>query len=363
MRRSLIAIVIVIVALAAAAGTACAQVIHGDVMDARTHAPVLGAFVVVYDSAGTRVAGVVADDSGRFAIRLAAPGHYRIRAERIGYSSTPPVLVALAAGATAVAHLYAPSVAVVLPTVAVLAESKCVVGPAEGEETAALWAEARKALYATELGASGAIYAVRRWFWRDLDGTSLIVRHDSARVDTVLLARPWATPVTPEQLARDGYAINKEGDSLAAPDAIVLLSEAFARTHCFHLRRDPEKAPGLIGLAFDPAKKRHEPEVSGVIWLDSATANLRYVEFRHTNLFPEVSPLRYGGRMDFEQLPSGEWVVRRWRIRLPVLGSSVMGPDGTADARNMGGSRHVALFRENGGELLSAMVVHAVPPP
>ena len=358
--RSLRAIVVAL-ALAASVRGARAQVIRGDVTDAGSHLPLPGALVVVYDSAGARVNGALADDSGRFAIRLDAPGRYRIDAERIGYRSAAPTVISVAAGETFIAHLSAPSVAVVLPTVAVVSSSRCVVGPAEGEETAALWSEARKALYSTELGSSGSILAVRRWFWRVLDGYSLVVRRDSARVDTVLAQRPWATPVSPEQLARDGYAINKEGDSLAAPDAIVLLSDAFARTHCFHLYRDPEKAPGLIGIAFDPALKRHVPDVTGVIWLDSASAKLRYVEFRHTNLFPEVSPLKYGGRMDFDQLPSGAWVVTRWRIRLPVLGSGMIGSDGTADARSMGG-RRVVIYRENGGEILSATVVRTVPP-
>jgi len=301
----------------------------------------------VYDSAGARRAGAITDDSGRFAIRLDAPGRYQLRAERIGYASLAPRPVEVAPGVTVVEHLSAPSVAVTLPTVAVLSNSKCVVGSDEGDVTAALWTEARKALYATELGESGTIFAVRHWYWRELNGPTYSVLREKNRTDTVLLDHPWASPVTPEQLASDGYAIDKNGDSLVGPDAIVLLSDAFARTHCFSLFRDPEKAAGLIGIAFTPALKRHVPDVTGVLWLDSASAKLRYVTFRHTNLFPEVSPTKYGGRMDFEELPSGAWIVRRWYIRIPVFGSG----------------RRVAVWDQTGGELLSATVVRVVPPP
>ncbi len=152
----------------------------------------------------------------------------------------------------------------------------------------------------------------------------------------------------------------ESGDTVfAVPDANVLLSDAFARTHCFRVRHDSLDTdhPGLVGLTFEPALKRSAPDVTGTLWLDSATAALRYMEFRHTNLFAEVSPRRYGGRMDFELLPGGVWVVRKWSVRMPIMSSGNLNSAGMGDARYITGGHHVAYYHEDGGSLLSATVV------
>ncbi len=355
----------------ALAPAAAAQVVHGDVTDASTHAPILGAIVIVTDTSGARVAGAITDDSGRFSLRLGAAGNYRLRAERIGYAANKFDTISIAAGASLIAHLSATSVAVILPTVFVSAESRCVIRPTEGAETAIVWEEARKALDATEIAIDGkTVFAVRKRYTRDLDGTSLSIRKEQTLVDSVMLEHPWQTAVSPEDLARHGYRVMyagaplpgflQPGDSvLAVPDADVLLSDAFARTHCFRVRHDStdDEHPGLIGLMFTPVIKRSAPDVTGTLWLDSATAHLRYMEFRHTNMFAEVSPRRYGGRMDFELLPGGLWVVRRWTVRLPVLTTASTNAAGMGDARYLTGGRHIAFYHDDGGELLSATVI------
>jgi len=350
---------------------AAAQVVRGDVRDAVTHTPIFGAIVVVLDTSGARVAGAISDDSGRFSIRLSDAGAYRLRAERIGYAANGFDTIALAAGASVIAHLTATSVAVVLPTVFVSATSRCVIRPTEGAQTAVLWEEARKALDATQVALEGhLVFAVRQRYSRFLDGTSLNVRQEKVFVDSVLLEHPWQTGVSPEDLAKSGYRIVYAGDAVpgfltpgdtvfAVPDATVLLSDAFARTHCFRVRHDSLDTdhPGLIGLTFEPAIKRSAPDVTGTLWLDSATALLRFMEFRHTNLFAEVSPRRYGGRMDFELLPGGIWVVRKWTVRMPIVSSGSLNAAGMGDARFLTGGHHVAYYHDDGGSLLSATVV------
>ena len=59
-----------------------------------------GVVVVLADSAGKRLAGVLVGDDGRYAIRAMAPGRYAVRAERIGYRADAPTAVTLAAGQT-----------------------------------------------------------------------------------------------------------------------------------------------------------------------------------------------------------------------------------------------------------------------
>jgi len=353
--RARVAAVLVPVVLIA--GGARAQVVRGVVVDGVSQGPLYGAMVAVYDTAGNGIAGAFTDDSGRFAVRLPAAGRYRLRVERVGYASAPAVEFTVRTGETIVEHLDAATAVVRLPTDTVTVGSRCVIGPSEGVKTAALWEEARKVLFASQLaGEERTVAAVRKRWWRSLDGTSLNVRRDSTVVDSVDLAQPFRTLVTPDDLERYGYGVlNERGDSaLAGPDAHVLLSESFAHSHCFHVRLDSDKHAGMIGLAFEPARKVSFPEVTGVLWLDSASARLRYVEFRHTNLYPEVSPLRYGGRMDFMELGGGVWIVGRWYIRLPVVAN---GPNGSAEMRFLSGA-HVTRFHEEGGEVLRA-TVHA----
>jgi len=353
-RRTLILLSTAILTIAASRA-ASAQVVRGDVVDAATGAPLPGALVFAADSAGARVAGAFTGDSGRFALRLPGAGRFTLRVERIGYASGAAVPVEIAAGATIVEHLVAASIVVVLPTDTVTGENRCVVRPAEGEKTAVLWTEARKALYASQLtDRQQLIHAVRRRWWEKVDGTGALIHLDSTKVDTVDDAHPFSTPATPEELAQYGYGVGgPERDSVyAGPDADILLSDAFARTHCFTMRLDAEKHAGLVGLAFQPARKVKFPEVTGVIWLDSADARLRSVEFRHTNLFPEISPLKYGGRIDFERLADGAWIVRRWYIRLPVIQHGPTG-GGRVGFNYMTGP-HAAYFHEEGGEVLEA---------
>ncbi|HUK64912.1 MAG TPA: hypothetical protein VLV15_16355, partial [Dongiaceae bacterium] len=232
---------------------------------------------------------------------------------------------------------------------------------ADGAQTAELWEEARKALYASLVADQNQmVHAVRRRWWTKVDASGAIKRVDSTRTDTITDAQPFSTPATPEDLAAYGYGVGGPNrDSVyAGPDADVLLSDAFARTHCFHVRLDAEKHPGLVGLAFTPARKVSFAEVMGVIWLDSASARLRSVEFRHTNLFPEISPLHYGGRIEFEQLAGGPWIVRRWYIRLPVVAHGPSG-GGRIGFEYMSGP-HAEYFHEEGGEVMSAST--ATPP-
>ena len=350
--------------VALAARDARAQVVRGDVADGATQAPLFGTLVVVVDTNGARVGGAITNDSGRFAIRLPHAGHFKLRAERIGYISGAYVPIDVGEGETVVQHLSAATAVAVLPTDTIVAGNRCVVRPTEGVKTAALWEEARKVLYASEItGQEQMVWSIRKRWFRSLDGASLAVRKDSTVVDSTIFDRPFRTEVTPDDLAKYGYGIkNDRGDSaLTGPDADVLLSDAFARTHCFNVRLDGDKHAGLVGLAFEPARKVHFPEVTGVLWLDSVTAQLRFVEFRHTNLYPQVSPLKYGGRMDFAELPGGLWIIKRWYIRLPVIANGPVGAGG-AEFQFMAGP-HVARFHEEGGEVLQARVQTKPPPP
>jgi hypothetical protein len=227
----------------------------------------------------------------------------------------------------------------------------CVVDPRTGPRTAAVWDAARRVLLETQAEeARGGVFSVRR-FHRELDRSTAMVR--SAREDS---ATEWR--VTPfrslpaAELARNGY-VRREGNDhvFIAPDATVLLSEEFLDGHCFRVGAGRGAEAGLVGLEFQPVRGRRLPDVSGTLWLDPASADLRSMEFAYTGL-PDYAYDEgevWGGRMEFARTAAGAWMVNRWMLRLPSMGM----PTGLY-ARGMGTSRlRVAVFSEIGGEVLA----------
>jgi hypothetical protein len=123
--------------------------------------------------------------------------------------------------------------------------------------------------------------------------------------------------VPAEQLERDGYVVAASADSLDyhyyGPDAEVLLGDVFVATHCFSARDGGPEHPGLVGLAFEPAPKRRLPDVTGVLWLERRSLELRFLDFSYTGLWTKD----LGGRVEFARLASGPWIVAYWWIRTP----------------------------------------------
>jgi hypothetical protein len=98
----------------------------------------------------------------------------------------------------------------------------------------------------------------------------------------------------------------------------VLLSDAFLDGHCFELT-EHESRPELIGLAFRPLSRSRQADIQGVLWLDRPSSELRYLEFSYTNLPYLVESPFIGGRVEFDRLQDGPWIVRSWRIRVPQV--------------------------------------------
>jgi hypothetical protein len=228
----------------------------------------------------------------------------------------------------------------------------CVVNPRTGQRTAAVWEAARQVLLETQAAeARGGLFTIRR-FHRELDRSTAFVR--SAREDSTTERRVTPFRSLPaDELARNGY-VRREGNDhvFIAPDATVLLSEEFLDGHCFRVVPGRGAEAGLVGLAFEPVRGRRLPDVSGTLWLDPASADLRSMEFAYTGL-PEYAYDEgevWGGRMEFARTAAGAWMVNRWTLRLPSMGR----PTGVY-ARGTGAGRlRVAAFSEIGGEVLRA---------
>jgi hypothetical protein len=357
----------VLCALSLAARVASAQTIAGKVLGKGDGAPVVGAIVALLDSTGRAVATKLAEDGGSFDFAAPRAGSYAIRVERVGYRSTTTSSFLVRQGEVIDVPITIVTEGISLRAVKVSADRRCVVRPQEGLATAQLWNEARKALNATQLTqmAQAAARARRdphrfavRWrkFERELEPRSLAIQTE----EQIEMEGETVTPFVsadPEQLARSGYVDGDvmKGSTFFAPDAAILLSDRFLDTHCFRVQAPEKGRDDLIGLAFEPLRltsdDAHRVEVSGVLWLDRASAELRYLQYGYVNLPFTADANRAGGQVEFRPLPDGRWIVWRWYIRTPHLERREM----VFSAQPSEWQTTITRVREQGAELLEVM--------
>jgi carboxypeptidase family protein len=346
---------------------ASAQTISGRVVAKSDGAPVPGAIVALLDSSGRAVITKLAEDGGTFTFDALSEGRYAVRVERVGFrsSTTAPFLVRQ--GETIDLPIRIAGEGLSLRAVVVNADRRCLVRPQEGVATAQLWSEARKALSATQLTqlAQAAAKSRRdphrfavRWrnFKRDLEPRTLdVLRNEQYDLEGETVT-PFVT-ANADSLARDGYMAGdlERGGTFYAPDANILLSDRFLDTHCFRLQAS-ERRDDLIGLAFEPvgltiSARPERVDVRGVLWLDRASAELRYMEYTYVNLPLEARTPHVGGQLEFRPLPDGRWIVWRWYIRTPALERrrAILNSQ-LSDWRT-----EIVRIREDGAELLEVL--------
>lgn len=298
-----------------------AQVARGTVVD-EDGQPVRTALVLLLDGTGKQRAATLTDTVGAFILRAPSAGSYKLRVERIGYRTTEGQVVELPAGSVVERRVVAAALPVELPALTAAAKRRCTSRPAEGEAVAVLWYEVRKGLQASQLSGPSRSYSFRTFRWiRRLDLPALNVVSDSSR-ERIEFSRgsPFVSaPV--EQLLERGFMVPTDdgGTIFYAPDARVLLSDEFANAYCLTPTEDPEH--GRIGIHFRPVERSGPPAVTGTLWLDRITLELRQLAYGYTRAtLPEGPVNEVGGLVEFDRLPDGSWVVWRWRIRMPLAG-------------------------------------------
>lgn len=332
-----------------------AQTVVGRVLEGEAAMPVEGALVVLVRapdegaSADGEVAdGAITDRTGRFVLNAPGAGRYRLRAERIGLETVTSSAFDLVAGQAAVSRdLVTTPRAFELEGLEVAGGRRCTVRPSDGLAVATLWDDARKALNNqlwSERANATRFHLVQVERELGLSGRLVV---DESR------GRPRWTNGVPvrslpaSDLVKGGF-VREAADGgyiYHGPDAEALLSDAFLDAYCFRLADDPPE-PGLVGLAFEPVRRRDVADITGTLWLDAADARLRYLEFGYT-WAPWVEARGAArGRVEFEELESGTWIIRRWWIRMPK-----MMQDRTATDRFASGLRLVGLA-ETGGEVV-----------
>lgn len=333
-----------------------AQTVRGRLVSATSGDPIAGGLILLADTSGLELGRTATAADGGFALRAPAGGTYLLRALRIGYHSWTSPRFTLASTETREYRIAMPEIAVQLEAVLVEAESHCRIRPERGAATAVLWEEAKKVLSVTELTLRQRLFQFRTERFDRLLSPNLQVTSEGRAVSVGV--SDWPVRSLPaESLARVGYVEDDGHDTLTyyAPDITVLFSDAFLNRHCFWTRGLPvpdSARVALVGLAFEPVRGTTLPDIEGVLWLNRQTAELRSLEYSYTNLSSWVPPKRAGGRLEFERLPTGAWIVRKWWIRAPVAGVAV--PNRTY---------FLYGFKDHGGEVVEVLTADGRPLP
>ncbi len=298
------------------------QAVAGRLVEQDTRRGVEGAIVWLIDEGGRPVTRGLTDGAGGFRLHSSESGTFHLKSERIGFADSASDVFELGRGQTIEVVLEASTAAVLLSGLLVTSDSRCDLEYDSGEPTDRLWREARKALTAAVLTGSSRPYrfSIRRYSHDLRPQLMSVSRVDDMSTFSATHGNPIRSrPVT--DLQSRGYVQTDElGVSrYYGPDAEVLLSDEFLEGHCFRVVREPASRPHLVGLWFAPTPGIDRPDVIGTLWLDEQTAEVRFLEYRYSDLPEVVGDAPVGGRIDFERLPAGSWIVRKWFIRMPHM--------------------------------------------
>ncbi len=309
--------------------------------------PVFGALTHLVDPSGTTVKNALTDERGR-ALFIGIPAAtYRVRVEMIGMATSESELFEVADGMSVPRDVRLESSAIQLEGIEVeLDGGRCTLRPGEeGLAIATVWDEARKALSAAAFTDQQGAYRYETMIYnRQLDLSLTILSEEESRraayMNTPFDSRPA------EDLVNNGFVQDDGRERLYfAPNAAVLLSDVFLDTHCFRLARAGGATEGMIGLAFEPTgDDKRTADISGTMWLDTETAELRWLDFRYEYIDQDISSRHVGGRVDFRRMPTGTWIVPEWWIRMPIIAQQ-------RDFRGMQ-RRYVKGFNQTGGRVL-----------
>ena len=261
-----------------------AQTVRGTLVEEGTELPIAGAFVILEDSAGQALASTLTGSAGTWLLRAPTAGTYRLRADRIGYASSLSDALVLEEGQSVSYRLAAAVAPVGLTELAVEgADSRCEVLGEEGLAVYRVWEEARKALAAIVWTGQQPYYrfdAVH--YQRQLDAAGLPAS-DVEYEEVRYFGRHPFRSIPTRDLVLGGFVQRISGVvQYYGPDADVMLSDAFLLRHCFKLVETD--LPGLVGLEFEPVDESRTIDISGTMWLDTETSELRSLDFTYENL-------------------------------------------------------------------------------
>jgi len=336
-----------------------AQIVRGRVTESGSGSTVGGVLVSLIDPR-TRAQSVstLSDPQGFYALRAPVAGTYQVEAKRIGVRRFVSRSIELASGETQVLNIAVEGLAYRLPETVVTGVAACTGATADAPRIGALWDEARTALAATRISLRERLFrgTISRYV-RELDPRTRRVLKEEGRQIQGVMDKPFRA-VDPDSLSIRGYVTTDGRDkTYFAPDADVLLSDAFVSDHCFRLSPPSRQRRGMMGLAFAPAPGRRLPEIEGTMWLDGRTFELKLVEFKFVNTGELPDDAVADGEVHFEKLANGAWVVRRWFLRLPYGGRASTPVTVSGATPNVFVRRVGYTLREEGGNVTTESIL------
>jgi hypothetical protein len=303
--------------LTIAARSVDAQVVRGQVIQARDSSAVPAVVVQLLDATGTVVGRTLSDDRGQFRLVARAPGVHRIRTLRIGFRPVTSTPLHLESGKDVSRTIALAAVPLTLDAVSVSARNACRVY-ADAGAAAELWDQARTAFTSARLSAGERRVAVAMTTYeREIQLRTEAVLSQRVYGQSGFTDRPWVS-LSADSLRRVGYMVQERGGWTVyyAPDLDVLASDVFLADHCLRIAGVDS---GVIGIAFEPTRDRARfAEIAGVAWLDRRTYELRRMEFRYVNVSRVHDAAAAGGSMDFLRV-GNLWAISAWHIRMPVV--------------------------------------------
>lgn len=325
---------------------ATAQTVRGTLVERGSAVPIPGAFMVLEDSAGVAVSTTLTSTSGTWLLNVPAAGTYRLRADRIGYASAFSEILSIARGESITYRLEADVSPVGLAGLEVEGtDGQCEAMREESLAIHRVWEEARKALAAIVWTGQQPYFrfdAVHFQRTLDTEGRpTSAVEFEEVRY----FGRHPFRSIPARDLVLGGFVQIVSGSlRYYGPDADVILSNDFLRRHCFQLVENGD----LVGLVFEPLRDVRVTDISGVMWLDAVSAELRRLDFQYENLDIGVETEGLGGHVNFVRLPSGAWIVKSWAIRAPLLGLT---PPRSSGGRPLPRNRVLEAIDEGGGQV------------
>ena len=303
---------------------AVAQVVRVELRDSVTGTVVVGALVSALDMTDTSRADALSNELGIATLRVPFAGSWTLRVRRIGMSPLRVPGVRIEDDAFATLRLSILANRQQLAVVRVTADAgTCGHAPIGTDRAGVLWEQISLALRVSTLterdtSAAPSLQIVEQV--RDLD-PSMVERAVRVTRTGIGASRPY-TADDPDSLALLGYVRRSLDGTFKffAPDETVLLSEAFARTHCFATPKADED-PSLAELRFRPSHGRSIADVEGTAFVDTLTGELRRIEFLYVvsqSLLP-TNARHAGGDVSLLRLQNGQWIVASWAIRVPLF--------------------------------------------
>jgi hypothetical protein len=340
--------------LAVAARPTMAQTLHGSVRDSVSREPISGAVVMLLDSSGTVLRRNITDERGQY--RVAVANHMQsLRVVRIGFQprSTNVPSPSNRAASLDVGML---PFRTTLAAINVTDQTRCA-RRSDAAAAAGLWEQARAGLLATVVAQEENPATLHRLgFVRTMDGNSDRVTRFLVASDSVSgVAKSFLAAFSAAVFVKLGFEKDSAGHRVVfAPDAEVLLDDAFVDGYCFRVA-DPSRArPHEVGLAFGAVDRQPgRVDIDGTLWIDTVARALRDIEFRYVGLPARTDAFHPGGVISFRQMTNGVVLLDRW-----FLHNVAMTQDTVHDLSILEGDdrrvREWLYAVENGGEVARA---------